>query len=71
MVSVLCILVDMHVLVLVAGEMPSGPAIVLALSVGLCSCVVLDLGRNNRIEVNLPWLPCKYLSILRQASHQQ
>ncbi|XP_046681047.1 pancreatic lipase-related protein 2-like [Homalodisca vitripennis] len=37
--------------------MSRGPAIVLAMTVGLCHCVVLDLGRNNRLEVNLPWLP--------------
>ncbi|XP_054275869.1 pancreatic triacylglycerol lipase-like isoform X2 [Macrosteles quadrilineatus] len=37
--------------------MSQSGAIVLAVTVGLCNCVVLDLGRNNRIEVNLPWLP--------------
>ncbi|KAG8278089.1 hypothetical protein J6590_028915 [Homalodisca vitripennis] len=42
---------------LLKGEMSRGPAIVLAMTVGLCHCVVLDLGRNNRLEVNLPWLP--------------
>jgi hypothetical protein len=42
----------------VTGEMSQSGAIVLAVTVGLCTCVVLDLGRNNRIEVNLPWLPC-------------
>lgn len=36
-----------------------GAALVVAvgMALGPCQAVVLDLGRNNRIEVNLPWLP--------------
>lgn len=47
----------------IAGIMAAqvwGGVVLFASLVHLGTTGLLDWGRNNRIEVNIPWLPCEY-----------